>query len=152
MLAVKEIDLGEALWEAIEGLSPLVDYFEGEARASFFQALEKQVGAGRLPNISPFLLSPLIAYLADIGNVKVIPSIIQKVQIEAIDINQSLQIFWSYDCWEGVIIVYNHVLSDYRTPLEKLIAKIDSSTTVADTLLMYLSCSLGRKKFGLYIN
>ena len=67
--------------------------------------------------------------------VKVIPSILQKVHIEAIDINQSLQIFWSFDCWDGIIIVYNYVLGDYRTPLEKLVAKIDSSTTVADTLL-----------------
>ena len=63
--------MSDALWEPMEGLAPLVDYFECGARAAFFCALEKQVRAGRIPHISPILLSPLIAHLADSGNVKV---------------------------------------------------------------------------------
>lgn len=64
--------------------------------------------------------------------------------MSSIDINLALNLFWSYDLWDGIIMIYNHVLNDYRTPLEKLIQQIDQNQSVGDTLLMYLSCSLGK--------
>ena len=73
---------------------------------------------------------------------KALPKIISQVSIGSIDINLSLTLFWSFDLWEGVIMIYNHVLNDYRTPLEKLVEKIGDGGEVVDTILMYLSCSL----------
>ena len=65
------------------------------------------------------------------------------VSASSMDINLILNHFWANDLFEGIIMVYNYLLKDFKSPLEKLIQKIENDQKIGDTLLMYLSCTLG---------
>ena len=126
--------LHDFLGESTVGLEPpvsaVIDLFTergSHSRDAFFTALQDLLRIGKFREISPSLLSQLIAWMDEKETIGDFTKLIRCVSRESLNVNELLRLFKERGCWKGRIIIFNYVLKNYEEPLLFVLESNNSS-------------------------
>ncbi len=96
-------------------------FLEAGIQGIFLDQLQDSLVAGQLPDIPPSIVQALITRHEDQGKFKLAEMIIWHVSPMSLDINQAIRLCEKHGLWDALIYVYNGCLSDYISPLNRLL-------------------------------
>ena len=129
------------------------------AKQEFLQGLESYILDGKLTSLTPIVMQDFIENYESNMKLKKLEDCLVRLDLKTVDLDHMVKKCWEYQLYDLIIYIYNKGLSDYLTPLEKLIeilrqlvlekqGNLDNGDSIIGCkVLVYLSCCLAGNQY-----
>ncbi|CAG7727060.1 unnamed protein product [Allacma fusca] len=128
------------------------------SKSAYLQCLEPFILNDQLRPMPPIIVKDFISHYEEVGNLKPLEACIVHLNVESLDIHQTMKLCWTQGLYDAIIYIYNQGMIDYITPLEELMTELqsaistgmqlsDTQVALGNKILVYTSCCLAGRAY-----
>ncbi|CAL8101722.1 unnamed protein product [Orchesella dallaii] len=128
------------------------------SKAAYLESLESYILNDQLRAIPPTVVKDFVTHYEELGNFKPLEACIVHLNVESLDIHQTMKLCWTQGLYDAIIYIYNQGMQDFISPLEELMTELqaavsteakltDAQVALGHKILVYLSCCLAGRAY-----